>query len=171
MTDQNPAPATPAPPAGVATVVVERKSPVAAMFVLFVLTLAAGGAAAWWVTQHSGGVNAAPSRSIERGVLMHLDGFTVNLADPEEGHFLRVTLDLELDRLPAPAEKDKPASGVPVPRVRDTILSVLAACKADPLLTPEGKTQLKKNLIEALNRNVPEISVREIYFTEFLVQR
>jgi flagellar basal body-associated protein FliL len=48
---------------------------------------------------------------------------------------------------------------------------VLTAGKADALLTQEGKTQLKKNLVEALNHNVPELGVRDVYFTEFLVQR
>jgi len=48
---------------------------------------------------------------------------------------------------------------------------VLTVCKAEPLLTPEGKQQLKRNLLEALNRENPELGVREIYFTEFLVQR
>jgi len=103
--------------------------------------------------------------------LVHLEGFTVNLADPEETHFLRVTMDLGIDRLPEGADREKPAASLPVGRIRDAILSVLTTCKADALLTPEGKAQLKKNLVEALNRAVPEIGVREVYFTEFLVQR
>jgi len=48
---------------------------------------------------------------------------------------------------------------------------VLTVCKAEPLLTSEGKTQLKKNLVDSLNKEVPELAVREVYFTEFLVQR
>jgi flagellar basal body-associated protein FliL len=56
-------------------------------------------------------------------------------------------------------------------RTRDTILSVLAAAKANDLLTPEGKEALKHNLLAALNGRVPEIEARDIYFTEFLVQR
>ncbi len=102
---------------------------------------------------------------------IHLDGFTVNLADRENNHFLRVTMDLALDHLPPGTEKDKPTSGLPMARIRDAILSVLTECSADDLLTPEGKSQLKKRLIEALNRSVPELGVRDIYFTEFLVQR
>jgi len=60
---------------------------------------------------------------------------------------------------------------LPVARIRDSILSVLTVCKADSLLTSEGKTGLKKNLVNALNQSVPELGVREVYFTEFLVQR
>jgi flagellar basal body-associated protein FliL len=39
------------------------------------------------------------------------------------------------------------------------------------LLTPEGKADLKKNLVDSLGRKVPELGVKDVYFTEFLVQR
>lgn len=139
--------------------------------VLFVA--AASGAGAWLFQQKDRGtdqVRAAGANSAPK-YIAHLEGFTVNLADPEESHFLRVTLDLGLDRLPPGADPEKASQVLPVGRVRDAILSVLAVCKADELLKPEGKAQLKKNLVETLNRNVPEIGVRDIYFTEFLVQR
>ena len=55
--------------------------------------------------------------------------------------------------------------------IRDSILTVLAQCTSDQLLTPEGKAKLKADLLNALNRDVPELRAREVYFTEFLVQR
>jgi UDP-N-acetylglucosamine 2-epimerase len=61
--------------------------------------------------------------------------------------------------------------GLPMAHIRDSILSVLTLGKAETLLTPEGKQQLKKSLVEVLNRENPELGVRDIYFTEFLVQR
>ena len=155
-------------------VVVQKRLSFGMMAAFFLLTVVGGGGAAWFVSQQRDAAAGRAVASAQFGVagqVVHLEGFTVNLADTEESHFLRVTMDLELERLPAPTEKEKPGSGLPMSRIRDTILSVLAACKADPLLTTEGKLQLKKNLREALNRGVPEISVRDIYFTEFLVQR
>jgi len=132
-----------------------------------------GGGSAWFVMQRNRGVEAShgSGTSIAPKYLIHLEGFTVNLADPEETHFLRATIDLGIDRLPEGADREKPAAQLPVPRIRDAILSVLTTCKADRLLTPEGKALLKRNLVDALNRGVPEIGVREVYFTEFLVQR
>jgi len=56
-------------------------------------------------------------------------------------------------------------------RIRDTILTVLTQCKAQALLSSEGKAELKKQLLSELSRNLPELGVRDIYFTEFLVQR
>jgi flagellar FliL protein len=112
-----------------------------------------------------------PDSSQAPKYLVHLEGFTVNLADAEETHFLRVTMDLGVDRLPEGADREKLVTYLPIARIRDSILSVLTVCKADALLTAEGKTQLKKNLVSALNQSVPELGVREVYFTEFLVQR
>jgi flagellar protein FliL len=134
---------------------------------------AVGGGSVWFVQQRDRAAVAAKAleSSSEPRYIVHLEGFTVNLADPEETHFLRTTIELGIDRLPDGAEKDKPAQSLPIARIRDAILSVLTVCKADALLTPEGKAQLKKNLIDALNKSVPEIGVRDVYFTEFLVQR
>jgi flagellar FliL protein len=139
--------------------------------VLFLLVV--GGGSVWLLRQHDSPAEAAQAEDSSSApkYIAHLDGFTVNLADPEDSHFLRVTIDLGIDHLPPGADKEKASSAIPVARIRDSILSVLTVCKADVLLTPEGKAQLKKNLLEALNRSVPELGVREIYFTEFLVQR
>jgi flagellar FliL protein len=149
------------------------KSSARLLIVIALLAVAGSGLAAWYVMQRDHLVEA------QRGVtpsgapkyLVHLEGFTVNLADVEETHFLRVTMDLGIDRLPDGAEKEKAAAAMPVGRIRDAILSVLTLCKADMLLTAQGKAQLKKDLVDSLNRNVPELGVREVYFTEFLVQR
>ena len=127
----------------------------------------------WFVIQHDRTAEAArrAESSSAPKYLIHLEGFTVNLADPEETHFLRVTMDLGVDKLPEGSDREKMTTFLPVARIRDSILSVLTVCKGDALLTPEGKTQLKKNLVSVLNQNVPELGVREVYFTEFLVQR
>ena len=133
-----------------------------------------GGAASWLLQQRSQQGAAVRAESGTNGApkyLIPLDGFTVNLADPEETHFLRVTISLGIDHLPEGVEKDKPTVAIPVARVRDAILSVLTSCKADELLTPEGKAQLKRNVLASVQKNVPELGVRDVYFTEFLVQR
>lgn len=155
------------------TVVVREKSLAGLLIGIALLTIIGGGGSAWFMVQR--GRTAEASHSAEHSsapkYLVHLEGFTVNLADPEETHFLRVTLDLGIDHLPEGAEKDKMTASLPVGRIRDTILAVLTSCKADVLLTQEGKIQLKKNLVEALGHSVPDLGVKDVYFTEFLVQR
>jgi flagellar FliL protein len=152
----------------------KRKSSFALLASVALFAVVGGGAASWLLQQRGqqnvavradGSANGAPK------YLIPLEGFTVNLADPEETHFLRVTISLGIDKVPEGVEKDKPSAAIPVARVRDAILAVLTSCKADELLTPDGKIQLKKNVLAAVQKNVPELGVREVYFTEFLVQR
>ena len=154
-------------------VVAPQKFSRAIVTVTVLVALVAGGASVWFIQQRAraGDPPVAHESSSAPKYLVHLDEFTVNLADPEETHFLRVAIDLGADRPLESPQKEKSAPAAPVPQIRDTILAVLTVCKASELLNPEGKARLKKTLIDALNRDVPEIGVREIYFTEFLVQR
>jgi flagellar basal body-associated protein FliL len=97
---------------------------------------------------------------------LHLEPFIVNLADTDDSRFLRVGIDLDLER--PPASKDVAASAA---RIRDCILTVLSSWHSDSLLATDGKQKLKDELRHALQDRVPELGVREVYFTEFLVQR
>ncbi len=109
------------------------------------------------------------ARSV-KGVL-HLDPFVVNVADTEENRFLRVEIDLGLGN-PLSAKGGQRGDGeAPIPRIRDCILSVLSTWRSDALLAPEGKKKLKEEIIRTLQDRVPELGVKEVYFTEFLVQR
>jgi len=166
------APATGVPASNAASAVGQgQRKPLTTAALAVVLTAAAGGVMWYLFGRSTAQTSAGPASQNSAPVIVHLEGFTVNLADPEDNHFLRVTMDLAVERLPPAVERDKPNSGLPMAHIRDTILAVLTTWKADPLLTAEGKLQLKKDLLEALNRENPGLGVREIYFTEFLVQR
>lgn len=142
-------------------------------FGLVGLLLCIVGLLVWWIVLH---MQPPLSGSAARGAVnavLPLEEFTVNLADPEEGRFLRVTMSLGVDgKLPPPPKTDSsPSNPVSAAAIRDTILSILTQCKSDELLTADGKAKLKADLLRALDENVPELQAREIYFTEFLVQR
>jgi flagellar FliL protein len=132
------------------------------------LVLILGGAGGWFYL-HQGKTAQASAPPTEQLHNVHLEGFTVNLADAEENHFLRITIDLGLGRVPKAAKEGE--SEIPIARVRDAILTVLTAGKAEVLITTEGKAQLKRDVLAALQKSAPELDVREVYFTEFLVQR
>jgi flagellar basal body-associated protein FliL len=102
--------------------------------------------------------------------VLHLESFVVNLADPEESRYLRVGIDLGLENL-IPAKQSVEVGALPTARIRDSILSVLTTWRSDALLAPEGKQKLKDELLHVLQDRVPELGVKEIYFTDFLVQR
>ena len=103
--------------------------------------------------------------------VLHLENFVVNLADPEDNRFLRVGIDLGLGNPVSTKEGNGGAGGVPTALIRDCILAVLSTWHSDALLAPEGKQKLKDELLRALQNRAPELAVKEIYFTDFLVQR
>lgn len=99
---------------------------------------------------------------------LHLENFVVNLADPEEHRYLRVGIDIGLEHA---MESGGEHGELPTALIRDAILTVLSTWTSDELLTPEGKMQLKEKLVSALQKRVPHLSVQEVYFNDFLVQR
>lgn len=125
----------------------------------------------WYFTSkaHAQTGGSAPAAPAVKEV-MHLEGFVVNLADPPGDCFLRIGIDLGLERSIA-GHGDKDAGAIPTARVRDTILRILTTYRADDLIAPEGKIRLKQQLLKALQDESPELGVREVYFTDILVQR
>lgn len=102
----------------------------------------------------------------EAEAIFHLESFVLNLSDPGQRAYLRVGLDLGLSR-PINKGEDSALLGP----VRDTIIGVLGQGKADELATPKGKEQLKQDLLRSLQERIPSLGVRDVYFTEFLIQR
>lgn len=149
------------------SVPVPKKSGPAKFVVLLVVLLLAGGAAAgaWILRSH----RSAPTPKPAVRAVMHLEPFVLNLADPSQKIYLRVGVDLGLD-VDAGKEKQKDASPPPTSQVRDTILSVLMIARPEDLATPEGKAKLKQELLKSVQEREPEMGVREVYFTEFLIQ-
>jgi flagellar basal body-associated protein FliL len=152
-----------------------KKSPL--IYVVIAAVMLAGGlGTGWFLFARNKTTQAAGQKVVEKKepeFTLHLESFTVNLNDVEENHFLRCTIDLSLEHAPKGAGKEgaDAAAGLPIPRIRDTILSVLTSAKANELLTPQGKLALKQNILSALKERTPEIEAQEVYFTEFLVQR
>ncbi|SRR5712692_6538810 len=147
----------------------EPKKSKGLLIIIVALVLAmVGGGVAWFSLHSNKPTEAAPEETAPK-YTVHLESFTVNLADPQESHFLRISIDVGMGKsLKATKEGE---SDFPTARVRDAILPVLASGKGDVLVTPQGKEELKKAILSALQQKVPEIDARDIYFTEFLVQR
>jgi len=107
-----------------------------------------------------------------------LDPLLVNLADAGGNAYLRVGLTLRVldaaDKGSAKqgnatekAEGDKSAAA----GLRDTALAVLGHQESKDLLVPDGKEHLKDELKRAFEEHNAEAKVKDVYFTEFLVQR
>jgi len=141
----------------------------AKVFAAGFLAFALVAGAAWFLMSKAKaepGQKAPPPPAAKE--VMHLEGFVVNLADPAGECFLRVGIDLGVERA---AAREKEAAALPTAQVRDAILRVLTTYHSDDLLAPEGKLKLKQELLKSVQAAVPELGVREVYFTDFLVQR
>ena len=110
--------------------------------------------------------------------LVVLDPLLVNLADPDGRAYLRVSLTLRIEGKPL-AKGEKPAEEAPAKgkvanefeaAERDAALSVLGRQTSGDLLAENGKEQLKQHLKSAFAEHIPEIKVRDVLLTEFLVQ-
>lgn len=103
-------------------------------------------------------------------MVVHLETFVVNLADEDQHAFLRIGVDLGIVE-PEKKKTKEGESAQPISPVRDVILGVLMSTSSTDLATAEGKQKLKQEILKALNDRLPALQTREVYFTEFLLQR
>jgi flagellar protein FliL len=155
-----------------------------------VLLLAGGGAGGWWwwvsraaaADGDQAGEQREPSGKKGRKVSAHetaavaLDPFLVNLADRDASRFLRVTLQLVVDNpelaralagkghtTPGPHDLEKV-------RLRSAVLELLTTQRADRLVTPEGKEELKRAIADRASEVLEQAEVVDVLFTDFVVQ-
>ena len=106
--------------------------------------------------------------------LIVLEPLLVNLADDGGSSYLRLSLTLQLAG--AAAKKDASSNGGAgaddaIAAIRDTALTVLGRQTAEGLLAQGGKELLRIELKKALDQRDPDLKVKQIFFTDFLVQR
>jgi flagellar FliL protein len=99
--------------------------------------------------------------------VVELQPFIMNLADPDEPRYLRMTVSLGIGEEAGGEEKADP---IFTTRVRDVMLAVLSTKKSADLLTNEGKTKLRKELLEKVRASVKKPEVKAIYITDFIIQ-
>jgi flagellar FliL protein len=179
-TSYPPAP-TPAP--------VTAKLPVVPLLIAVVIgvvvaTLSVGGVAYYlahtgWLPMQGGATLKTESVATAATHAMVLEPLLVNLADAGGSSYLRVALTLRVadvaDKKGAKSndEKNKDDKGTAdaVAAVRDTVLTVLGRQTAEGLLAADGKEHLKTELKAALAEHNADLKVKDIFFTDFLVQR
>ncbi len=106
---------------------------------------------------------AAKDAKAAKGVLIPVDAFVVNLSDP--GRYLKVTMQLEIDDpLNQPLVTEK------MPKLRDAIITLLSSKSSEAVAGPEGKFQLKDELLLRVNQAVGKDVIRNLYFTDFVMQ-
>jgi flagellar FliL protein len=147
----------------------KQKKSALPMIVVAVVATAVGGGGAYWYTHRT--AHAAQTtehtRAAERGIVS-FQPFVVNLADPNASRFLRVTLQL----IVVDVEEAKHLLETPVvlAQARSAILELLTLQTADQLVTPDGKTALKKAIAERVSAAIDSVKVLDVLFSDFVVQ-
>lgn len=141
-----------------------------------VVVLGGGGFAGWWfflrspapATAKAGeqkpGAPAAGGAAVA-GPIIPLTPFIVNLADPGGRRYLKITVEIELDKREGEAEfKGR------VPEVRDQVILALSGKTFQQLQGGAGKQVLREELTARMNTILKTAKIKSIYFTEFVVQ-
>lgn len=132
-----------------------------------VLLLIAGGAGGYMFLadgKQKGSAGQEKEKAARgKAVLFALDPFVLNLA--EQGRFLKVSMQLELTD-----EASQASANERTPQLRDAFITLVSSKSADSLSSPEGKFQLKDELLLRANQAIGKDVVRNLYFTEFIMQ-
>jgi flagellar FliL protein len=99
------------------------------------------------------------------GALRPLDPFIANLADEGGNRYLKATMQIEFSGQTVPESFD-----AHLPQIRDLILTLLSSRTFDQIRTPDGKQNLREDVIERINHALEQDAAKAVYFTEFIVQ-
>jgi flagellar basal body-associated protein FliL len=94
-----------------------------------------------------------------------IDSFVVNVSDGEGDRFLKVKIDLEVSSAEVGKEIDDR-----MPQVKDILIGLLSSQNATTVRSMEGKDKLREQVLTRLNAVVRTGVVRQVLFTEFVVQ-
>lgn len=140
------------------------------IILLAVLVLGAGGGAAWFFTM--GGdkkEHKEETKHAAKPEFVVIDSFTVNLAPENGDQYLQIQFTLQVANL-----EQVELIKTNMARVRSRVLLLLSAKKASELSTTEGKGQLSKEIIAAINQpfaaKAPPQEVTDVLFTNFIIQ-
>jgi len=146
------------------------------LILIFLILVAAGGGAAYKFLVLDKKKAETKEKQAEKiieeikatenvGVMFDLGTFVVNLADPDIERFLKVSVVLELKDQKVQAEAQKR-----LPEIKDAITTLLLTKKSSEIRTPEGIEFLKEEIAKRVNAILPLGGVKNVYFTEFIIQ-
>ncbi len=115
------------------------------------------------VPQEAVPTQAPPPNAV--GEMVALDPFVVNLADPKGNRYLKMTISMEVETVEA-AERAKKLA----PKLRDIVIMMLTSLSFEEVMTPEGKLRIRDELLDRFNRVTKPDRIKNIYFSEFVVQ-
>ena len=149
--------------------------------VLLVLVLAVGGFVAWKMMNMEQPAEAPATAVVEQTdettipeaedetdqppIPVEVENLTINLADTDRDRYLRVKITLEVRN-----EESKTKVMEGMVRIKDLLISSISGKKFSEIRTPQGKYELKLDLIYRINRLVGGKPIKNLYFSDFVSQ-
>lgn len=133
-----------------------------------VVLLGAGGTAAFFVFRSEPAEDSEPQEAAETPGIVSMDTFLVNLRSAQGDRFAKV--ELQLTVTPAWAASAVSEDALLSAKLRDRVLTLLTSKEAEDLLSPVGKEGLRRELKASLNPLLPDGEIREVLFSNFVVQ-
>lgn len=99
------------------------------------------------------------------GVEFDVGTFIVNLQDRDADRYLKISVVLEVQDEKIKAELQKR-----LPQVKDAITTLLFTKNSKELKSAEGIERLKEEIIKRINAILPIGGVKNVYFTDFVIQ-
>ena len=129
-----------------------------------VLIIGAGSGAGYYFFIKKNKVSEAAKKP-EVVTIWPMEAFVVNIADVGGERYLKLVIQLELSDPGAVAELEQIK-----PRLRDSILDLLAPKTLKELMELAGKQRLREDIAGRVNNVLTRGKVTRVYFTEFVVQ-
>jgi len=108
------------------------------------------------------------AEQLEKGAVLPLEPFVVNLADSEAPRYLRIKISLMIDdkaKLPHVVQNQALQQ-----KLRDVILQSLTVKTSKDLINEQGKNDLRHELQEKITVYFHEPKLVDVMFTEFVIQ-
>jgi flagellar FliL protein len=107
----------------------------------------------------------ASQGSLPDRVTMPLEPFLVNLADKESRRYLKLKVELEVDREATAQELEKFT-----PNIRDALILLLSSKTYLDISSFKGKQQLKEEIMQRVAALPGGTKVSNVFFTDFVAQ-
>jgi flagellar protein FliL len=164
----------------------KSKTVIIIVAVVLVLVLAVGGALAFLMLKGgeegaagAHGADAAHAKPADKkkaagahgandltvGPMFAVDGLIINLMSEGGARYAKLAVALELD-----AQELAPEMLAKKAVVTDIIITVFSSKTAEELMNSKGKESAKNEIMEKVNERLKDGRVKNVYFTNFVVQ-
>lgn len=139
------------------------------ILIIGLLALALAGLGGGYFFMNSRPAVAHKEVKAEMPIFMPLEPFTVNLQPGGRNRFLHVAVTLKMANAISQTQMTQY-----LPEVRSRVLNTLSNREAESLATPEDKTRLSSEIMQALSQsfgpNTPQQKISSVMFTTFMLQ-